>query len=192
MRSRVAIAFVLGWLGCGGKPAPTPPSVHEESPMTPTRDVKEIAARMRRLFADRGLAPAIEETAESFSARLDVSEREIAGGAYIIDRRQDHPPHTFTAEVAGPQGFALDVSMMPMLPQIVTQYVAPPSPRGGILQQFPNATPDGELLSTTVWFAPDADRPSGPYLVIELETGAKLSADFATAVLDRIQPAAAP
>jgi hypothetical protein len=149
--------------------------------------LSEIARRLRRLFAAWHLAPQIEESAERFTAELDVHSREIAGGPYIIDRRPNHPPHTLTSAVPGPRGFELEVSMLPMLPQIMTQYAPQWSPRGGLLQQFDNTSPGGELLSTSLWFTPDAGG-QGPFLVVELQTGRDVPPDFANAVLDQIAP----
>src|SRR5262245_45377489 len=165
---------------------PDPAFVVNTAPPAPP-PIPEIARRMRRLFAAWQLAPQIEESPERFLAELDVHTRVIAAGPYIIDRRPNHPPHTLPTSVPGPRGFELEISMMPMLPQIMTQYAPPPSPGGGLLQQFDNWTPDGELLSTSLWFTPNTgDR--GPYLVVELETGRDVPTEFATAVLDQIVP----
>jgi hypothetical protein len=176
------VALILA-AACGGPPtAPAPPSSpanHAEAFMTPTRDVKEIASRMRRLFAERGLAPTMDESDGHFSAVLDVSVREIDGGPYVIDRRPNRPHHRIESEIAGPRGFSLDVSLTPMLPQIVTQYSAPPSPRGGIFQQLDNHAPDGTHLSTSMYFAPERFGGADPFLVVELQTGLEVPADFA-------------
>ncbi len=140
---------------------------------------------MRRLFAERGLAPTIEEGDNFFAASLDVVRREIAGDAYVIDRRPNRPPQNILVDIPGPRGFRLDISLMPMLPQIMTQYASPPSPRGGVLYQRANQAPDGEVLSNKLWFAPER-LASGQYLVVELETGVEIPAELDDAMLDQI------
>jgi hypothetical protein len=137
------------------------------------------------MFAERGLAPAIEEGDGDFTASLDIAQRVIAGDAYVIDRRPNRPPHDLIVDIPGPRGFRLEISLMPMLPQIMTQYASPPTPRGGVLYQRANQAPDGEVLSHELWFAPER-QGSGPYLVIEIETGVEVPADFADAMLDCI------
>jgi hypothetical protein len=153
--------------------------------MRPTAaNIATIAQRMRQLFASFRVAPAIDEGDGRFSAELDGSSATIDAGPFIVDRSRTGP-RTLPSAVVRPRGFRIEISMMPMLPQIMTQYAAPPTPGGGLRQSFPKSSPDGEHLSTKTWFTPDA-RGSGPFLVVEVEIGRDLGQHFVDAVLAQI------
>jgi len=152
-----------------------------------TTDLAEIAARMRRLFAERGMQPKIESDATHFAATFAVREREIDGGPYVIDRRRPRPQHVIPTRVPDRNGYELRIERTDYLPQIMTQYFSPPSPRGGLLVQFVNNAPDGRALSTRTYFSPEA-RGTGPYLVVQLDVGPAAPHDLVDAVLDRIAP----
>lgn len=123
----IAIACVV-LAASNASPPAQPAAVAEQTALPATRDVAEIGGRMRQLFTDWSLAPTIEESPDRFSARLDASPKEIAGGRYIIERRRSrHRKRTITTNVAARRGFALEVSWMPMLTAVLDR-IAPLQP----------------------------------------------------------------
>jgi hypothetical protein len=152
--------------------------------VTRPADIATIAQRMRQLFASFRVAPAIDESDGRFSAELDGYIATIHAGPFVVDR-SGTGPRTLESAVVRPRGFRIEISVMPMLPQIMTQYAMPPCPGSGLRVSFQTGSPQGEHLSTITWFTPDA-QGSGPFLVLEVEIGRDLGRHFVDAVIAQI------
>ncbi|MBI3180986.1 MAG: hypothetical protein HYZ28_02450 [Myxococcales bacterium] len=140
-------------------------------------EMAEIGRRLSVVFRDHRVSPRVEVGADRLEAAFGLKKRQVDITQFIIDRRPNRPRQVSEQEVPIGKGFRLSVERTRHIPQLLTQFVAPPGPE---LQRFEHRSPKGELLSVQRWYGPKSlwhELPE-PVLLYSIETGAKVEEAF--------------